>query len=238
LPSHNIILNEERTVKKFLALVQLTAFITLLGCNGMLHPPATVKFYQPREEPIAHKLAIGPFEDNSFARYPLFITSRELQDLFQDETERNHCFNEVFTVRQKSKEDMAAVETKAVDAGADLIMTGEISESECHFVGSNALGIPMYLLIGTIFGFPIGFNIKAQTWEGVAEVIYSIKEIKTGDTLYSKRVSARAFKNFSIWDERTERQTNKNFVRRMLTPLVLQNLKAAVAKDICQNFEG
>jgi hypothetical protein len=91
----------------------------------------------------------------------------------------------------------------------------------------------MYLMLPI---FPLAFNLKAQTWQGAAEVVYHIREIKTDKVLLARRVQAVAYRNFSVWEERTERQLNKNFVRRTLTPLVLQNLKSAVTKDICTHF--
>ena len=224
-------------MKKLIVSLQLIVFLSVFGCGGMLRCPEPLAYYQPLKEPSSYRLAIGKFVNKSFARYPLFITGRELQELFQDELQRNRVFQDVFVVRVKKRDDEKAIEEKARAGNADLLMDGEISESECHFVGSNALAAPMYLLIGTIFGFPIGFNIKAQTWEGKADVIYRIRDIKTGKVLTSRRIEAKAYRNFSIWEERTERQLNKNYVRRMLTPLVLQNLKASIVKDICQNLK-
>ena len=222
-------------MKRTIALIQLAAFVSVFGCRGMLHPPPPLTFKQPRATPLNHVLAIGKFEDKSFARYPLFITTSEIRDLFQDEIEKNRVFKDVFVVPIRKKDTAETIAQRALKGKADLIMEGEISESKCFFIGSNALGIPMYALI---IIFPLAFNIKAQTWEGKAEVIYRIREIKSGKVLFSRRVEASAYRNFSIWDERTERQMNKNYVRRMLTPLVLQNLKAAVAKDITLNFKG
>lgn len=215
-------------MKKVIACIQIFMFLSVFGCRGMLHPPPLLRFYQPRKNPLKHNLAIGRFVDKSFARYPLFISGKELQELFQNELERNRVFRDVFAVNIKKKDDQNAIDEKATQEGADLIMEGEISESECLFIGSNALGIPMYAII---IIFPISFNIKAQTWEGKAEVIIRVRELETDKIVYHRRVEAVAYKNFSIWEERTERQLSRNYVRRMLTPLVLQNLKAAVARD-------
>jgi hypothetical protein len=224
----------EASLKRFLICLNLLTFISFLGCGGMLRCPEPLKFYKPLQNPLDHSLAIGKFENKSYARYPLFISGRELQELFQDELQKNRVFKDVFTVRIKKRDDEKAIEQKAIESDADLLMEGEISESECHFVGSNQLAVPMYLLI---IAFPLSFNIKAQTWEGKSEVIYRIREIETGKVVFSRRIEAKAYKNFSIWDERTERHLNKNYVRRMLTPLVLQNLKTAVAKDLVLNFK-
>ena len=224
-------------MKKIIACVQLFFFVFLFGCGGMMTPPPPLTFNQPLSKPFGHALAIGKFTDKSFARYSLFITGSDLQDLFQYELEKNHVFMNVFSVSVDKKDDRRAIEKKALEGKANLIMEGELSESVCKFMGSSELGIPMYLLIGTVLGFPLGFNIKAQTWQGGAEVIYRIRDIKTEKVLLARRVQAVAYRNFSIWEERTERQTNKNFVRRMLTPLVLQNLKTAVVKDVISNFK-
>ena len=113
-------------------------------------------------------------------------------------------------------------------------MDGELTESLCRFQGWNSLG-PAVALAYPLF--PISFNIKAQTWQGAAEVVYRIREIKTDKVMLNRRVQAVAYRNFSIWEERTERQLNKNFIRHSLTPPVLQNLKTAVAKDILTNFK-
>ncbi|MCX6340433.1 MAG: hypothetical protein NTX71_11045 [Candidatus Aureabacteria bacterium] len=224
-------------MKKIIACVQLFFFVFLFGCGGMMTPPPPLTFNQPLSKPFGHALAIGRFTDKSFARYSLFITGSDLQDLFQYELEKNHVFMNVFSVSVDKKDDRRAIEKKALEGKANLIMEGELSESVCKFMGSSELGIPMYLLIGTVLGFPLGFNIKAQTWQGGAEVIYRIRDIKTEKVLLARRVQAVAYRNFSIWEERTERQTNKNFVRRMLTPLVMQNLKTAVVKDVISNFK-
>lgn len=225
-------------MKRIISLALLPMFICVFGCGGMLHTPPPVTFYQPLEKPFGHNLAIGKFEEKTFARYPLFISSNDLQDLFQDELERNRVFRDVFSVNIGKKDTASTIDEKALEGKADLIMEGEITESFCRFMGSNELGMPMYMLIATIFGFPLGFNIRAQTWEGAAEVVYRIREIKTDKILLNRRVQAVAYRNYSIWEERTERQLNKNFIRRTLTPLVLQNLKAAVTRDIVANFPG
>jgi len=227
----------DQPVRKIIACVQLFLFVFVFGCGGMMTPPPPLTFNQPPTKPFGHALAIGRFTDKSFARYSLFITGSDLQDLFQYELERNRVFMNVSAVNIGKKDDRRAIEEKALERKANLIMEGELTESVCRFVGSNELGIPMYLLIGSVLGFPLGFNIKAQTWQGGAEVIYRIRDIKTEKVLLARRVQAVAYRNFSIWEERTERQTNKNFVRRMLTPLVLQNLKTAVVQDIATNFK-
>lgn len=223
-------------MKKIIARAQLVLFMFTFGCGGMMTPPPPLTFNQPLSKPLTHSLAVGKFEDKSFARYPLFITGSDLQDLFQYELEKNRVFMNVFSVTVNKKDDRKAIEEKALAGKANLIMEGELSESLCRFVGSNELGIPMYILIGSVLGIPLGFNIKAQTWQGAVEVIYRIRDIKTDKVLLTRRVQAVAYRNFSIWEERTERGTNKNFVRRMLTPLVLQNLKVAVVKDVIANF--
>lgn len=223
-------------MKKIIACAQLVLFMFTFGCGGMMTPPPALTFNQPLSKPFPHSLAVGKFEDKSFARYPLFITGSDLQDLFQYELEKNRAFMRVFSVTVNKKDDRRAIEEKALAGKANLIMEGELGESLCRFVGSNELGIPMYILIGSVLGIPLGFNIKAQTWQGAAEVTYRIRDIKTDKVLLSRRVQAVAYRNFSIWDERTERGTGKNLVRRMLTPLVLQNLKAAVVKDVISNF--
>jgi hypothetical protein len=215
----------DQPVKKIIAWVQLIPFVFVFGCGGMRTPPPPLTFHQPPEKPFGHSLAIGRFEDKSFARYPLFITGTDLQDIFQYELERNRVFMNVFSVHIGKKDDRRAIEEKALEGKANLIMEGELSESVCRFVGSNELGIPL------------GFSIKAQTWQGGAEVIYRIRDIKTEKVLLARRIQAVAYRNFSIWEERTERQLNKNYVRRMLTPLVLQNLKTAVVQDIVTNFK-
>ncbi|MCX6358114.1 MAG: hypothetical protein NT045_09645 [Candidatus Aureabacteria bacterium] len=225
-------------MKKSLVWLQLAMFSTVFGCGGMMHPPPPLTYNQPRATPFGHTVAIGRFAEKSFARHPLFISGHELQEILQDELERNHIFRNVFVVPIDKKADRESIDGTAIDGKADLILEGEISESMCRFMGSNALGIPMYLLIGSFFGFPLGFNIKAQTWQGGAEVIYRIREIKTEKVLLARRVQAVAYRNFSIWEERTERGPNKNYVRRMLTPLVEANLKAALIKDIAANFNG
>jgi len=225
-------------MKKFLACLQLLTFACVFGCGGMNTPPPPLTFYQPLQKPFIHNLAIGKFTDKSFARYPLFISSHDLQDIFQDSLERNKVFRGVVKAPINKKDDQENIDDKALALGADLIMEGEISESMCRFVGSNSWGIPMYMLIGSIFGFPLGFAIKAQTWQGGAEIYYRIRDIKTEKVLLSRRVQAVAYQNFSIWQERTERGLNKNFVRRMLTPLVEHNLASAVTKDIVDNFKG
>ncbi len=224
-------------MKKTIACLQLVLFVFTFGCGGMMTPPPPLTFNQPLSKPFTHSLAVGKFEDKSFARYPLFITGSDLQDLFQYELEKNRAFMNVFSVNIDKKDDRKAIEEKALAGKANLIMEGELSESLCKFVGSNELGIPMYILIGTVLGIPLGFNIKAQTWQGAAEVVYRIRDIKTDKILLSRRVQAVAYRNFSVWEERTERGTNKNFVRRMLTPLVLQNLKVAIVKDVIANFK-
>ncbi|MDD5555765.1 MAG: hypothetical protein PHN82_00780 [bacterium] len=223
-------------MKRIVASLQLALYATVFGCGGMLHPPPPLTFREPLERPFGHVLAVGRFEDKSFARYPLFISGRNLQDLFVDELERNRAFRDVFAVTIEKKDTPDGIDEKALAGKADVILEGELTESLCRFVGSNALGVPMYILIGTVLGFPLGFNIRAQTWQGAAEIVYRIREIKTGRVLLARRVQAVAYRNFSIWEERTERQLNKNFVRRTLTPLVLQNLKSAVARDICDHF--
>jgi hypothetical protein len=220
-------------MKRIVACVQVLVFLTAFGCGGMNNPPPPVTFYQPREKPFGHNLAIGKFEDKSFARYSLFITGKDLQELFQDELERNRVFRDVFAVNIDKKDERQAIDEKALEGKANLIMEGELTESLCRFVGSNSLGVPMYLMLPI---FPLAFNLKAQTWQGAAEVVYHIREIKTDKVLLARRVQAVAYRNFSVWEERTERQLNKNFVRRTLTPLVLQNLKSAVTKDICTHF--
>lgn len=220
-----------------MACLQLLLFVSTFGCGGMMTPPPPLTFNQPLSKPFTHSLAVGKFEDKSFARYPLFITGSDIQDLFQYELERNRAFMNVFSVNIDKKDDRRAIEEKALAGKANLIMEGELSESLCKFVGSNELGVPMYLLIGTVLGIPLGFSIKAQTWQGAAEVIYRIRDIKTDKVLLSRRVQAVAYRNFSVWEERTERGNNKNFIRRMLTPLVLQNLRVAVVKDVIANFK-
>lgn len=224
-------------MKKTLVVIQLAVFMSVFGCGGMNTPPPPITYYQPLEKPFGHTLAIGKFTDKSFARYPLFITGHDLQELFQDELERNRVFRAVFTVSVDKKDDKDSIDNKALAQKANLIMEGDLSESKCVAIGGNSWVVPSYLLIGTLLGLPLGFNIKAQTWQGGAEVIYRIREIKTEKMLLVRRVQAVAYKNFSIWEERTERGVNKNYVRRMLSPLVEQNLKAAVTRDICEQFK-
>lgn len=224
-------------MKKLIAYIQLAVFACILGCGGMNTCPPPLFYNHPLTAPLGHNLAIGRFVDKSFARYPLFITGHDIQETFQDELERNSIFHRSFIVPIEKKDDPEAIDGKALSGKADLIMEGEISESMCRFVGSNSYGVPMYLLIGTFFGFPLGFNIKAQTWQGGAEVYYRIRDLKTQKVLLSRRVQAIGYRNFSIWEERTERGVNKNYVRRMLTPLIEKNLQAAVAKDIIDNFK-
>ncbi|HQM53534.1 MAG TPA: hypothetical protein PLI86_10530, partial [bacterium] len=168
-----------------------------------------------------------------FARYPLFIGVDELREVIQDEIERNKAFMNVITLPIDKDATPRDVEEKALAAKANLLMEGELNESLCRFEGWNSMGVPVAL---TYIIFPISFNIKAQTWQGAAEVVYRIREIKTGRVLLNRRVQAVAYRNFSIWEERTERQLNKNFIRHSLTPLVLQNLKSAITKDIVTNF--
>ncbi len=213
----------------------LSALLALPGCGGGLNnPPAPLTYYNPPEKPFGHSLAIGRFQDKSFARYPLFIGIDEMREVFQDELERNKAFMNVFTLPLEKDDDRARIEEKALAGKANLLMDGELTESLCRFQGWNSLG-PAVALAYPLF--PISFNIKAQTWQGAAEVVYRIREIKTDKVMLNRRVQAVAYRNFSIWEERTERQLNKNFIRHSLTPPVLQNLKTAVAKDILTNFK-
>jgi len=221
-------------VKRILVSVQLLLLGLLLGCGGGMNtPPPPLAFYAPPEKPFGHSLAIGIFQDKSFARYPLFIGVDELREVIQDEIERNKAFMNVITLPIDKDATPRDVEEKALAAKANLLMEGELNESLCRFEGWNSMGVPVAL---TYIIFPISFNIKAQTWQGAAEVVYRIREIKTGRVLLNRRVQAVAYRNFSIWEERTERQLNKNFIRHSLTPLVLQNLKSAITKDIVTNF--
>ena len=221
-------------MKRILVSVQLLLLGLLLGCGGGMNtPPPPPAFYAPPEKPFGHSLAIGIFQDKSFARYPLFIGVDELREVIQDEIERNKAFMNVITLPIDKDATPRDVEEKALAAKANLLMEGELNESLCRFEGWNSMGVPVAL---TYIIFPISFNIKAQTWQGAAEVVYRIREIKTGRVLLNRRVQAVAYRNFSIWEERTERQLNKNFIRHSLTPLVLQNLKSAIAKDIVTNF--
>jgi len=224
-------------MKKIVACAQLFLFAFVFGCGGMNTCPPPLTYSHPLEKPFGHVLAIGRFVDKSFARYPLFLTGHDVQELLLDDFERNNVFHTVFTVPIERKDDPETIDDKALAGKANLIMEGEISESMCRFVGSNGWGVPMYLLIGSFFGFPLGFNIKAQTWQGGAELYYRVRDIKTDKVLVSRRVQAIAYRNFSIWEERTERGVNKNYVRRMITTLIEQNLKAALTKHICDKFK-
>lgn len=223
-------------MKKLVACMHFALLLVLFGCSGgMDTPPAPLTYYNPPAQPFGHRLAIGRFEDKSFARYPLFIGTDELREVLQDELERNKAFTAIFTVPIEKNDDRARIEEKALAAKANLLMEGELNESLCRFEGWNSMGVPVAL---TYILFPISFNIKAQTWQGAAEVVYRIRDIKTERVLLNRRVQAVAYRNFSIWEERTERQLNKNFIRHSLTPLVLQNLKTAVTKDIITNFNS
>lgn len=222
-------------MKRALACLSILLVMTVFGCGGGINtPPPPLTYYNPPDKPFGHSLAIGRFQDKSFARYSLFIGVDELREVFQDELERNKAFMNVFTLPLEKNDDRARIEEKALDGKANLLMEGELTESLCRLEGWNSMGVPVAL---TYIIFPISFNIKAQTWQGAAEVVYRIRDIKTDRVLLNRRVQAVAYKNFSIWEERTERQLNKNFIRHSLTPPVLQNLKTAITKDILTNFK-
>lgn len=210
--------------------------LMLPGCAGRLHTPPPATFSQPRENPLRHTLAIGRIPDRSFARYPLFITERELQTFLTEGFQKNRVFTRVFPVRAKKDEIPETIRKEAARRDADLILEGELLESKCRFSGRNILAVPMYILNALIFGFPLGFNIDAKTWEGHAEFSYVIRDLFTGEIRFSGTAEAHACKNFSRWDELTERQANKNFIRRQLTPLVIHNLTAEVLRDITLRF--
>ena len=58
-------------MKRILVSVQLLLLGLLLGCGGGMNtPPPPLAFYAPPEKPFGHSLAIGIFQDKSFARYP------------------------------------------------------------------------------------------------------------------------------------------------------------------------
>lgn len=221
-------------MKRTAACLPLLLLTAVFGCGGMNTVPPPVTYYNPPDKPLGHSLAIGRFQDKSFAQYPLFIDGDNLREVFQDELERNKVFMDVFTVPIEKNDDRARIEEKAMAGKANLLMEGEINESLCRFEGWNSEAA----LVGlTILAFPIAFNFKAQTWMGAAEVVYRIREIKTDRLLLHRRVQAVAYRNFSVWEERTERQLNKSFIRHHLTPPVLQNLKTAVTRDILENFK-
>ena len=61
-------------MKRTLACLLLFLLPAVFGCGGGINtPPRPLTYYNPPDKPFGHGLAIGRFQDKSFARYPLFI---------------------------------------------------------------------------------------------------------------------------------------------------------------------
>lgn len=206
------------------------------GCRGTTELLPPHKFPRSTENRLRYRFAVPP--PKSIERHPLTLYAKRIR--VQKEIIRSldsyGRFSTCVTIPAREAGELSRELKIARKKGAEFLLRTEITRFEASLQGRNGRIFAAWPLGMTIFGLPLAWDIDAKTWRGDADMDVSVLNTSDGKKVYSSRISAESFGNFSRYDELKEKEFGKNFIRFGLGRDVLTNLMVGLVEDLNENF--
>ena len=206
------------------------------GCHGIMVPPAPLMFGPPAENRLRYRFAVPP--PTNIEKHPFTLYGRKttIQKRIIRVINAYSRFSTCIPI-PKNKSGTVTGELKyARKKRADFLLRTNIPLFQGSFQGRNARVIPAYMLMFTFFGIPLACDVDAKTWRGEAIMDIKVIECSSGKQIYSSAISAGALYNFSLYEEKMERDFGRTEIRYMLGGIVLNNLMVSLIDDLNENF--